>query len=185
MTVRLNALVSAAAIACIALAGCSASSPDAVTTNGTANAAVLPVETNPISNSSTAKGLSVTYAAVEDNVDPGTQAPIADRLQLTLKNDTSGALTHVEVYYTMEDTTTKAAENYYADLHDLTLPAGQETTIYFDNSGEAGHYPENQFSLYRSSNNEVVFTIEVSADGVQPAYATATKAVGTGEVPGE
>jgi len=31
----------------------------------------------------------------------------------------------------------------------------------------------------------VTFSIEASADGVKPAQATAVKAVGTGEVPGE
>lgn len=188
-----TAILLAAALG-LALAGCSgtstptsASKPSSSAQQSTPSAAdsVLPVDKNPIANTSTTPGLSVTYAAVEDNVDPDTKAPIDDRLQLTLKNDTDHDLTHVEVYYTMLDTTTKATENYYSDLSDLTLPAGQETTIYFDNTGEKDHYPENKFSLYRSSKNEVQFTIEVSADGVKPAQATAIKAVGTGEVPGQ
>lgn len=193
MNTRIVPLLLAAAAAA-ALAGCSgtgaASTPPVASSSsasspGNTTDAVLPVDKNPIVNTSTAPGLSITYAAVEDNTDPDTGAPIDDRLQLALKNDTAADLTHIEVYYTMLDATTKATENYYADLGDLTLPAGQQTTIYFDNTGEKGHYPENKFSLYRSSKNEVQFTIEVSADGVKPAEAAAIKAPGTGEVPGE
>lgn len=181
----------ALALAAVTLSGCTGTSPTPApsapltTTGTTAPGSVLPVTSNPIANTSTTPGLSITYAAVEDNVDPATKAPIDDRLQLTLKNDTASDLTHVEVYYTMLDTKTQATESYYSDLSDLVLPAGKETTVYFDNTGQPGHYPENKFSLYRSSANEVTFTIEVSADGVKPATATATKAVGTGEVPGE
>ena len=202
---RTISLVLAGVVGIAVLAGCSgpgassssttSQSPSAAASNmpsvletsgpSTGAATVLPVDKNPIVNTSAAPGLSITYAAVEDNVDPDTKAPIPDRLELTLKNETYSPLNHVEVYYTMTDTKTKAVENYYADLSHLSLPAGKETTIYFDNTGEVGHYPENKFSLYRSSVNEVTFSIEASADGVKPAQATAVKAVGTGEVPGE
>lgn len=185
----LVAIAAALALAGGALAGCTSNSPQGSSTpasSGVATAGgVLPVSTNPISNTSNAPGLSITYAAVEDNIDPQTSSPISDRLELTVQNSTSTDLTHVEIYYTMTDTTTGATENYYANLTGLTLPAGKATTIYFDNTGQPGHYPENPFSLYRSSTNQVDFQIEVSADGVQPATATATKSVGTGEVAGE
>jgi hypothetical protein len=182
---RLIPVVLVAALAVVGLASCQVQPPAGSSASSPAPASVLPVDANPIVNASTAPGLTITTAVVEDNVDPSTNAPIADRLQLTLKNTTANDLTHVEIYYSMKDSTTNAVENYYQDLTGLVLPAGVETTIYFDNMSGPGHFPENQFSVYRSSTNEVVFTIEVSADGVKPATATATKAVGTGEVPGE
>ncbi len=42
-------------------------------------------------------------------------------------------------------------------------------------------FPENDFSIYRSSTNEVDFAIQVSAVNAEIATATAVKATGTGE----
>jgi hypothetical protein len=142
---------------------------------------VLPVAADPIVNPSTTAGLSIAAAAVEDNVDPATKKAISDRLQVTLANSTSAPLTNVEIYYEMTDVTTKQSEGYYMALDGVTVPAHGETTVYFDNESAAGHFPENKFSLYRSSVNEVDFTIEASADGVAIATGTATKGAGTGE----
>jgi hypothetical protein len=142
---------------------------------------VLPVAANPIANTATAPTLAITYAAVEDNVDPATGKAIDDRLQLTLKNSGSTPLTGIEVYYEMTDVVTGAKEGYYQKLDGLTIPAGQDATVYFDNKTDPGHYPENQFSIYRSSTNEVDFAIQASAPGAKIATATAVKATGTGE----
>jgi len=142
---------------------------------------VLPVASNPITNTATALTLEISYAAVEDNIDPATGNAIDDRLQLTLKNTGTTPLTGIEVYYEMTDVVTGQMEAYYQKLNGLSIPAGQETTVYFDNTTDPGHYPENHFSLYRSSTNEVDFAIQVSATGAQIATATAVKATGTGE----
>ena len=146
-----------------------------------AASAVLPVATNPITNTSTAPGLTIVSAAAEDIVDPKSGAAIADRLQITLGNTTSAPLTNLEAYYEMTDVTTGAQEGYYLALDGLTLAPNSHTTISFDSKTGAGHYPENKFSLYRSSTNQVDFTIQVSAKGVQIATGTATKGAGTGE----
>jgi len=142
---------------------------------------VLPVASNPIANAATAPTLAITYAAVEDNVDPATGKAIDDRLQLTLKNSGSTPLTGIEVYYEMTDIVTGAKEGYYQKLHGLSIPAGQDATVFFDNKTDPGHYPENQFSIYRSSTNEVDFAVQASAVGAKIATATAVKAIGTGE----
>ncbi|MBN9606008.1 MAG: hypothetical protein J0G30_05295 [Actinomycetales bacterium] len=188
---RIHRLATVAIVTTLALggiAGCAAtpsgpSAPAASSSAGTAtDGTVLPVDANPITNASTAPGLSVTYAAVEDNVDPATGGALNDQLELTIRNDSASAATGLEVFYTMTDATTGQSESYYQDLGGLTIDAGTETTIYFDNGTGTGHYPENRFSLYRSSTNQVDFTIEVSATDLAPAVATATKGVGTGEV---
>lgn len=142
---------------------------------------VLPVTSNPIVNNATASTLEVSFAGVEDLVDPATGKAIDDRLMLTLKNTGTTPMTGLEVYYEMTDVVTGAKEAYYQKLDGVTIPAGQETTVYFDNQTDPGHFPENQFSLFRSSTNEVDFAIQVSAPDAKIATATAVKATGTGE----
>jgi hypothetical protein len=142
---------------------------------------VLPVTSNPIVNTATAATLEISFAGVEDLVDPATGKAIDDRLMLTLRNTGTTPLTGLEVYYEMTDIVTGATEAYYQKLDSLSIPAGQDATVFFDNTTDPGHYPENQFSIYRSSTNEVDFTIQVSAAEAKSATATAVKATGTGE----
>ncbi len=162
------------------LAGCG-SSPTPLTFTSAPASVVLPVSSDPIVNTATAPTLSITYAAAENNIDQTTNKNIADRLELTLKNTGTTPLTGFEVYYTMTDTKTGKSEAYYEKLTGLFLSAGQSSTVYFDNKTDPGHYPENTFSIYRTSNNQVDFAIQVSATGAKIATATATKSPGTGE----
>lgn len=174
-----------------ALAGCSASTTASSTSSAPAAAAtstaaagtavVLPVDTNPIVNNLTNQDLQVVNAAVEDLTDPVSGAAINDRLMLTLKNNGSTTLSNFEVFYQMTDVTTGATESYYQKLDGFSLAAGAQDYVFFDNLTDPNHYPENQFSLYRSSQNQVDFQITVSSDGAAIATATATKSVGTGE----
>jgi hypothetical protein len=162
-----------------------ASAPTAAASPGASGGpTVLPVSSNPIVNASTASGLSVVSAMAENNVDPATKKPIADRLQVTVKNSSANQLTGFEVFYTMTDATTKKTESYYVPLTGLTVAAGTSATVFFDNQASPNHFGENKFSLYRSSANQVDFAIEVSAKGVAVAKDTAVKGKGTGEVVG-
>ncbi len=149
--------------------------------SGTGTPMLLPVQADPIVNTSPAPVLQVLQAVAENNVDPATGNVIGDRLQLTLHNSGATALTGFEVYYTMTDAVTKASEHYYQRLAGLSIPAGSSNTIFFDGKSGAGHYAENQFSIYRSSPNQVDFAIEVSAKGAKLATATAVKSKGTAE----
>ncbi len=144
---------------------------------------ILPVATNPIVNNSTAPGLVITYSAAENNVDPATHNPIADRLEITINNTSTKLLVGLEVYYEMTDVVTKAKEGYYQRLSGVSITPKKRFTIYFDGIKRAGHYPENQFSLYRNSQNQVNFKIWVSASGVKIAQATALKSIGSSEIP--
>ena len=150
----------------------------------TSSAQVLPIQSNPINNTSQQAGLVITAADVENNVDPSTKQAIADRLQLTLQNTSSQSMSNLEVYYQMKDVKTGQSEAYYQKLTGLQLTPNESKTIYFDNQSGTGHYPENKYSLYRSSQNEVDFTIQVSASGFKPVTATAKKSAGTGETAG-
>ncbi len=170
-----------ASLSILGLAACQAATPPGASAgSGSSSGAVLPVDSNPIVNASTAPGLTIT-AAAEDNVDPVTNAPIDDRLQVMLHNDTSQALGSMEIYFVMTDVTTGQSEAYYQELTGLSLAPNSTTTISFDGESGPGHYPENAFSIYRSSKNQVDFTIEVSAAGVQVAHGTATRGSGAGD----
>ncbi len=173
----------------LTLAGCSANTTPATpapslggaTSGGVVSSAVvLPVTVDPIQNAATAAGLTVSKVMLEDNTDPS-GAAIGDRLQFTIGNDTAAALSGLEVFYTMTDTTTGAAESYFQPLDGLTVPANGSVTVYFDNDAGAGHFPENKFSLYRSSLNQVDFIVELSAPGLKIATGMGSKSAGAGE----
>ena len=193
---KLFAVAVGVTLTAVALSACQSSSSTKAATNSVTPAAkispsstsssgvTLPVASNPIVNNSTSPGLLVSYAAAENNVDPSTHNPIGDQLELTLKNTSAKPLSNIAVYYEMTDITTKAKEGYFQILNGIVIASNQERTVYFDGKSQLGHYPENQFSLYRSSPNEVDFKIWVSASGVKIAQATAIKSKGTGEKPG-
>jgi len=188
---KLRSLVPVAFVASLTVLGLAAcqsgatvpapASSHAASGTSTAAAPVLPVDSNPIVNASTARGLTIVTAAAEDVVDPATKAAITDRLQVTVRNDTTTELISFEIYYVMVDVTTGQSEAYYQALTGFTVAAGATGTLSFDGETGPGHFPENTFSIYRSSKNQVDFTIEVSAAGVQVANATATKGSGVGD----
>lgn len=180
---KLRLLVPVALVASLTvagLAGCQTATSAPAPASSQVSA-VLPVDSNPIVNTSTTPGLTIVSAAAEDNVDPMTKAAIDDRLQVTVKNDTTSELSTFEIYYVMTDVTTGQSEAYYQALAGFTLPAGATSTLSFDSESGPGHFPDNTFSIYRTSKNQVDFTIEVSAGGVQVANATATKGSGAGD----
>jgi hypothetical protein len=154
-----------------------------ITTNNTSTQ-VLPVSSNPIQNTSQQPGLVITAADAENNVDPTTKQAISDRLQISLQNTSTQTMSNLEVYYQMKDAKTGQTEAYHQVLTGLQIAPNETKTVYFDNQSGEGHYPENKYSLYRSSQNEVDFTIQVSASGFKPAEATAKKSAGTGETAG-
>ena len=142
---------------------------------------VVPVAKNPIVNTSNVAGISITSAMVEDNVDPKTKKAITDRLLIAVVNKGIKSARGFEIFYSMTDSVTKATENYYLPLTGFTIKPGATAYLNFDGKTGLGHFPENKFSLYRSSTNEVKFKIQLSAKGYKIASATAVKSKGTGE----
>ncbi len=183
---KLLSLLFIVAAALVGLVACEASqgtgsearteSPAA--SGSTSGPAVLPVAENPITNTGTKKGLAISETMVENNVDKASGKEVSDRLQFTIKNSSAEQITGVEVYYTMTETPTGKTESYHQKLEGLTLAPDTEATVYFDNESGEGHYPENKFSIYRTSPNEVKFDIEVSAPGFAVARGTALKEEG-------
>ncbi|POH72498.1 hypothetical protein [Arthrobacter glacialis] len=171
----------AALIALASLAACGSSALPNQPVGTASVATVLPVTSNPMKTTGTKAGLTVTGALAENNVDPQSKAAVPDRLQFDLTNTTTAPMTGLDVFYTMKDTTTGKTESYYQKLDGLTLAPGQKETVYFDNGTGTGHYPENKYSIYRNSPNQVTITITAGATGYATATGTATKSAGTGE----
>lgn len=182
-------------VAGVGLAACSASSSSSTTTstgNGTPTTAsdsssgtsqVLPVQDNPIVNTSTVQALTIDSVLVENNVDAAGKAA-DDHLEIALTNTGPKDLTGVEVFYTFTDPTANLTESYYAKLPDtFSIPAGSSRVVHFDNSGATDRFPTNQFSLYATSVNELTVEVTVSAPDAAVQTATLKKDAGGAETP--
>jgi hypothetical protein len=150
-----------------------------------AGAPILPVAANPIANTSTEPGLTITQVLVENNVDPATGRDAADHLEIALTNDTDRELTGFEVYYMITDLVTGDAEGYHCKLAGFSIAPGASRSVHFDDTGQVDHYPDNPFSLYHLSMNEMQVDVTVSAEGVMPQTATVKKDAGGDEDPND
>jgi hypothetical protein len=146
---------------------------------------VLPVASNPISNTSTEPGLKIEQVLVENNVNPATGKDAPDHLEIALRNESDKEMSGFEVYYQITDLTTNAKEGYHSKLEGFTIPAGGERVVHFDDTGEPDHYPDNKFSLYHLSMNEMQVDVTVSATGFAPQTASVKKDAGGDENPDE
>jgi len=183
----------AVGLTAVVIAGCggsgtsSGSGPPAATTPsagapaGADGKAVLPVPKNPIANTATAPGLTITKALVENNVSPDTGKPVDDHLEIALKNTSAKPLTQIEVFYKITDPKKNASEGYYTKLSGVSLKPGETRTVNFDNTGTPDHYAVNKYSLYYLDKNALVVDITASAPDVKPATFTVKKDSGGAE----
>jgi hypothetical protein len=172
------ALLAVAAVA----AGCGGggSSSSATDTSPSSQAAsgsarVLPVKGNPISNSSTAPGLTITKALVENNVSPDTGKAVPDHLEIALQNTSGKPLDKLEIYYEITDPGKHVSEGYHTVLEGFTIRPGATRVVHFDETGAQDHFPVNKYSLYYTDKNELVVKVTASAPGVKPATFTVKK----------
>jgi hypothetical protein len=188
-THRIRHAIAAALAAGAVLSACSGAGSTttaagtATTAAGTATTAaaggpILPVTSNPITNTATAQDLRIDSVLVENNVD-ASGAGVADHLEIAVTNTGSTELSGFEVYYTFTDPTAGTSDSYYTKLPDtFTIPAGGSRIIHFDNTGQPDHFPVNEFSIYATSLNALDVTVEVSAQGAAPQTATVQKDAG-------
>jgi hypothetical protein len=185
---RLGVLLAAAGIALAACgstpsgSGTPSTAPSGAATGGAGQ--VLPVTTNPISNASTDQRLKIDSVLVENNVDAAGKV-VDDHLEIALRNTGSTTLSNFELFYTYTDPTANTTESYYAALTGFTVPAGGTRVAHFDNTGAAGHFPVNKYSLYYTSANALDVTVVVSAEGAAVQTATVKKDAGGAENPSE
>lgn len=185
------ALAASAAVTVLAvLTACGNSGTSSTGTGSTSQSAagdtpgaspVLPVENNPIKNTSARKALTIDSILVENNVDASGTA-VDDHLEITITNSASPELAEFEVYYTITDPKTSDSEAYYAKLsRSFTVAPGASRVIHFDNTGAADHFPVNQYSLYYTDANALDVTVEVSAADSAPQTLTVAKDAGGAE----
>lgn len=164
--------------------GATTAVPTAGTDAGTtapAGGPVLPVADNPITNTATVQALKIDSVLVENNVDSSGKTA-SDHLEIALTNTGTSELTAFEVFYTFTDPTTNVTENYYAKLPaDFTIPAGEQRTAHFDNTGAPDHFPVNEFSLYYTDTNALDVTVTVSATDAAIQTTTLQKDAGGAE----
>lgn len=165
-------------------AGTSAAASPAATPPAASAAAgtqVLPVASNPITNTATAPGLTIAKVLVENNLVAGTKKAADDHLEIVLTNTSATPLDQVSIYYAITDPKTKASEGYFTELSGFVIDPAGSRTVHFDNTGAADHYPVNKYSLYYTSKNALVIDITASAAGVKPATFTIKKDAGGAE----
>jgi hypothetical protein len=195
ITIKKALPVVAIGLSALLVAGCSGSSsstsagastpvasiPAGATTPTGGTTRVLPMAKNPIANSATAPGLTITKALVENNVSAETGKAVSDHLEVALKNTNSAPLDGVEVYYVISDPSTKGSEGYYAKLAGFTIAPGATRIAHFDDTGAKDHFPVNKLSLYYTDKNALVVDVTASATGVKPATFTVKKDSGGAE----
>lgn len=146
-------------------------------------AQVLPVDTNPITNTATTQAFTIDSVLVENNED-GNGNAVDDHLEITITNTSNTDLGGFEVFYTYDDPTDGITESYYSLLPtDFTIAGGATRVIHYDNTGAPDHFAVNAFSLYYTDVNALDVTVEVSATGAAPQTATVQKDAGGAEVP--
>jgi len=152
------------------------------TTNSSSGSTqVLPVAKNPISNSSTAAGLTITKVLVENNVSAETGKAVDDHLEIALKNTSTKPLDKIAIYYKITDKAKGTTEGYYTKLNGLTIDPGTTSVVHFDNTGVAYHYPVNKYSLYYTDKNALVVGVTASSPTVKVATFTVNKDAGGAE----
>jgi len=152
------------------------------TTNSSSGSTqVLPVARNPISNTSTAAGLTITKVLVENNVAADTGKAVDDHLEIALRNTSAKPLDQLAIYYSIADQTTGTKEGYYTKLNGLTIRPGTTRIIHFDNTGKTDHYPVNRYSLYSTDKNELRVDVTASSPTAKIATFTVNKDAGGAE----
>lgn len=163
--------------------GCGGTSAGDTSTsdNASSGSAVLPVPSNPIENTSTTESLTIDSVLVENNAD-ASGAAVDDHLEISVTNNGTAELSGFEVYYTISDPKTSDTESYYTRLPTtFTVAPGASRVIHFDNTGEADHFPVNEYSLYYTDANALDVTVEVSAAESAPQTLTVAKDPGGAE----
>lgn len=150
--------------------------------NSSATQLVLPTTTgNPITNAAVAPGFVIIGAIVENNTDPLTKKIANDHLEVTLQNTSAKDITQFETYYSVKDLVTNVSDAYYTKLTGFVLKAGETKAFHFDNTGQINHYPENKYSVYRTSKNPMLFDVMVSAPSYKVQMITIKKDKGGAE----
>ena len=135
---------------------------------------------NPIQESSTTVGFTISGLLVENNVDAD-GADVADHLEFKVTNTGTAVLTDFDIYTTITDQTTGDVQSYYRTLPGFTVQPGETKDIHFDNTGLPDHYSVNPSSAYYVNQNGLTLDVIVHAAGFVPQSGTVSKDPGGAE----
>lgn len=102
-------------------------------------------------------------------------SPVADHLEIAMKNTSSKPIGQIGVYYKITDPTKGASEGYYSKLDGFTIEPGANRVAHFDETGAEDHYPVNKYSLYYTDKNALVVDVTASSANFKPAAFTVKK----------
>lgn len=135
---------------------------------------------NPIQESSTTEGFTLTGFLVENNVDAD-GADVPDHLEFKVSNTGTADLTNFDIYYTITDQTTGDVQGYYRSLPGFTVKSGETKTIHFDNTGQPDHYSVNPNSAFYIDQNGLTLDVTLHAAGFAPQTGSVNKDPGGAE----
>lgn len=129
---------------------------------------------NPIQESSTTAGFTISGLLVENNVD-ASGAGVADHLEFKVNNTSANDLTNFDIYYTITDPTTGAVQGYYRTLPGFSVKAGETQTIHFDNTGQPNHFSVNPNSAFYTDVNALTLDVTLHAPSLAPQTGSVAK----------
>lgn len=135
---------------------------------------------NPIQESSTAAGFTISGLLVENNVDAD-GADVADHLEFKVTNTGTAVLTDFDTYITITDQTTGDVQSYYRTLPGFTVQPGETKDIHFDNTGLPDHFSVNPNNAYYTNQNGLTLDVILHAAGFAPQSGTVSKDPGGAE----
>ena len=135
---------------------------------------------NPIQESSTTAGFTISGLLVENNVDAdGADAP--DHLEFKVNNTGTADLTNFDIYTTITDQTTGDVQGYYRTLPGFTVKPGETKDIHFDNTGQPDHFSVNPNSAFYTDQNGLTLDVMLHAAGFAPQTGSISKDPGGAE----
>ena len=129
---------------------------------------------NPIQESSTTQGFTISGLLVENNEDAN-GAGVPDHLELKVTNTGTADLTNFDIYYTITDKDTGAIQGYYRMLPGFTVAPGETKDIHFDNTGQPDHYNWNPNSAFFTDPNGLTVAVTLHAPGLAPQSGSVDK----------
>ncbi len=104
-------------------------------------------------------------ALVENNYDRVAKSDATDHLELLLENTGTTDLSGLSAYYTITDADTGAVEAYYKPLDGLSIAAGKELRVHFDDGALPDHLRANPNGMYVTSQAAKTVTVMIGASG--------------------
>lgn len=135
---------------------------------------------NPIQESSTTQGFTISGLLVENNEDAN-GAGVPDHLEFKVTNTGTADLTNFDIYTTITDKDTGAVQGYYRTLPGFVVKPGETKDIHFDNTGQPDHFSVNPNSAFYTDQNGLTLEVTLHAPGLAPQTGTVDKDPGGAE----